>query len=53
VNPKGDIIAGPLNGKQSILYAEINLDEIAGAKWILAVAGHYSRPDVFDLKVKT
>ena len=52
VNPKGEIIAGPLNGKEGILYADINLNDIPASKWILDTAGHYSRTDVFELKVK-
>jgi len=51
VNPKGDFIAGPLNSKQNILYADISLDEIPANKWILDTAGHYARPDVFKLSV--
>jgi nitrilase len=51
VNPKGDFIAGPLNSKQDILYADISLDEIPANKWILDTAGHYARPDVFKLAV--
>jgi nitrilase len=51
VNPKGDIIAGPLNVKQDILYADISLDEIPVNKWILDTAGHYARPDIFKLMI--
>ena len=52
VDPSGKIIAGPLEAEQSILYADINLDDIAGQKWLYDVAGHYSRPDVFDFSVR-
>jgi nitrilase len=51
INPKGDIIAGPLNKTESILYAELDFDLIAHCKWILDVAGHYARPDVFKFSV--
>jgi nitrilase len=51
VNPKGNIIAGPLNAKQGILSADISLDEIAANKWILDSAGHYARPDIFKLMI--
>ncbi|MDP8205402.1 MAG: carbon-nitrogen hydrolase family protein [Candidatus Electryonea clarkiae] len=53
VNPKGEFIAGPLDAERGILYAEIDLNEIPEQKWLLDVAGHYSRPDVFDFKIKS
>ncbi len=52
VNPKGEIIAGPLSEQQEILYANLNLDEIPAQKWLFDVAGHYSRNDVFDFTVR-
>jgi nitrilase len=51
VNPKGDIIAGPLTKEEGILYAELDMSEIAATKWSLDVAGHYARPDVFKFSV--
>ena len=51
VNPNGDIIAGPVEKKEEILYAEINLNDIIKAKRMFDAAGHYSRPDVFSFKV--
>ncbi len=51
VNPKGEIIAGPMEKTEGILYAEIDFALIAHAKWSLDVAGHYARPDVFKLSV--
>jgi nitrilase len=51
VNPKGEIIAGPLSKEEGILYAEIDFAQIAHAKWGLDVAGHYARPDVFKYSV--
>lgn len=51
VNPDGKIIAGPLREQEGILYAEIDPDQMRGAKWMLDVAGHYARPDVFELIV--
>lgn len=47
INPKGEIIAGPLEAKEDILYADIDLTQITAAKRIFDVAGHYARPDVF------
>jgi nitrilase len=51
VNPDGEIIAGPLLEQEGILYAEITPQEMRGPKWMLDVAGHYARPDVFQLTV--
>jgi len=51
VNPMGDIIAGPLENTEGILTAEIDLSEIARAKFDFDVTGHYARPDVFRLMV--
>jgi nitrilase len=51
VGPDGKILAGPLDGEEGILYAEINLQEIISTKRMFDVVGHYSRPDVFDFRV--
>ena len=48
VNPEGEIIAGPVHEKEEILYAEIDPRQLRGPKWMLDVAGHYARPDVFE-----
>ena len=53
VNPNGEFIAGPLGGQEGILYAEIDPVRMHAAKWELDVAGHYARPDVFQLTVRT
>ncbi len=51
VGPNGKILAGPLEAKEGILYADINLDDIISAKRMFDAAGHYSRPDVFKFEV--
>ncbi|MCI0398688.1 MAG: carbon-nitrogen hydrolase family protein [Chloroflexi bacterium] len=51
VSPNGHFIAGPLHQEEGILYAEVNPAEMCGSKWMLDVAGHYARPDVFQLSV--
>lgn len=51
INPNGEYIAGPLNSKQEILYADLDLSEIIPAKRMFDAAGHYSRPDVFNFSV--
>lgn len=52
VAPSGRIIAGPLDGEEGLLYADIDLDDIIAAKRMFDVSGHYARPDVFHLKKK-
>ena len=52
VAPNGSIVAGPLNKKHGILYAECDPGQAASAHRTLDVAGHYSRPDVFRLEVR-
>jgi len=51
-DPNGEILAGPLSAKEGILLAEIDLHMLRGAKWNLDVAGHYARPDAFELTVR-
>ncbi|ABN67483.2 nitrilase [Scheffersomyces stipitis CBS 6054] len=51
VNPYGDIIAGPLRGKEGLLTAEIDYDIIPQAKYDMDPVGHYSRGDIFQLTV--
>ena len=52
VDPNGDIIAGPLHKEEGILYADMDLNKLRGSKWNLDVAGHYARPDAFELTVR-
>ena len=51
VSPRGEILAGPAKETEEILYAEIDLREIAAAKRMFDAAGHYSRSDVFEFRV--
>jgi len=51
VNPDGQIIAGPLHEAQGILYAELPTELMDEPRWMFDAAGHYSRPDVFQLTV--
>jgi len=51
VNPLGHTVAGPLREETGVLYADIDLSAIAVARRSLDVAGHYSRPDIFELRV--
>ena len=51
VDPDGKIVAGPLDSEEGILYAEVDPAQLVGPRWQLDVAGHYGRPDLFELKV--
>lgn len=53
VSPDGEFIAGPARMKEEILYADVEPRQMWGPKWMLDVAGHYARPDVFELTVRT
>lgn len=49
VGPLGQMLTERVFDQDAILSAEINLDEVARAKFDLDVVGHYARPDVFRL----
>lgn len=51
VGPLGEILAGPVLDEETILTAEIDLDDIIGAKLDFDPIGHYARPDLFSLNV--
>ena len=51
ISPFGEVLAGPITGS-GLLCAEINLDDITRGKYDLDVAGHYSRSDIFDLRIR-
>ena len=49
ISPLGEVLAGPLYDEEGILYAELDLGEVARGKFDFDVVGHYARPDVFRL----
>ena len=51
VDPDGKIVAGPARECETILYADVTRDQLAGPRSQLDIAGHYARPDVFELRV--
>lgn len=51
VDPDGKVVSGPLEAEEGVLYADIAPDQLVGPRWQLDIAGHYSRPDVFELRV--
>lgn len=50
VDPDGKPVAGPLEAEEGILYADVEPHQLVGPKWQLDSAGHYARPDVFELR---
>jgi len=40
------VIAGPVYGREEILFADCELGAIIAARRVFDVAGHYDRPDV-------
>jgi nitrilase len=50
--PDGNWLAGPLHESQGIIMAEIDVRQALGSRWMFDAAGHYARPDVFELTVK-
>jgi nitrilase len=52
IAPNGEILSGPLEAEEAILYADIDLQQIIAAKRVFDVVGHYSRPDVFGFSLK-
>jgi nitrilase len=53
INPFGKVIAEPLDRKEALIYADINLQDVIVAKRRFDVVGHYARPDVFNFSVNT
>ena len=49
--PNGDIVAGPLESEEAILYADINVKRVNEERMRRDPAGHYGRPDVFRVEV--
>ncbi|QIB34668.1 carbon-nitrogen hydrolase family protein [Ancylobacter pratisalsi] len=51
VGPLGEVLAGPLVDEEGILTADIDIDDLVGAKLDFDPVGHYARPDLFRLTV--
>ena len=51
ISPLGEVLAGPDYEGETILIADLDLDDIARAKYDFDATGHYARPDVFQLTV--
>ena len=51
VGPDGNWIAGPVIGTEEVLVADIDPHVVAEERLMFDVAGHSSRPDVFESRV--
>ena len=51
VGPLGQLLAGPQYEGETILTADLDLEEIGRSRFDFDVTGHYARPDVFQLIV--
>jgi nitrilase len=51
ISPLGKVLAGPHFEGETILTADLDLNDIGRGKFDFDVAGHYSRPDIFQLIV--
>jgi len=52
VSPKGEIVAGPAFGVETILYAEADMAETLYTKRMYDAVGHYGRGDLFGLTLR-
>src|SRR5438128_5790305 len=51
--PDGSYLAGPLYDEEGVLYAELDPAVLRAERQRFDPAGHYNRPDVFRLRVKS
>jgi nitrilase len=51
VAPGGKVVAGPHHNAKSVLYAIVDPEAARAARKSLDPAGHYGRPDLFELRV--
>lgn len=51
LSPLGEYLAPPLYGREGILYADLDPEALAGARFDFDAIGHYARPDVFSFAI--
>ena len=53
IAPDGSLLAGPVFDEEVMLTADLDLSLIAEESLALDVTGHYSRPDIFEVKLRS
>jgi len=53
IAPDGSLLAGPVFEEEVILTADLDLSRVAEESLALDVSGHYSRPDIFEVKLRS
>ncbi len=53
VGPNGKIMAGPVREAEETLIVDLDLADVASGRRAMDPAGHYNRPDIFQLRVDT
>ena len=51
VAPDGSVVEGPIKNEETIVYADIDPDAVRAERQNFDAAGHYGRPDIFQLSV--
>jgi aliphatic nitrilase len=51
IDPYSRVIAGPMGAEEGVLYADVDLEATVRAKLFHDFAGHYNRPDVFQVRL--
>jgi nitrilase len=52
INPFGEVVAGPVRDKETIVYADVDLKLNEMARGIINITGLYSRWDILGLQVR-
>ena len=52
VDPYGHYVTDPVWDKEEIIYAELDMEKVPMSRMEFDACGHYSRPDVLELKIK-
>jgi hypothetical protein len=51
IAPDGRFLAGPVFKEETILYADLDLNETIRSSQLMDITGHYARPEVLSLRV--